>query len=129
MWKSTPLTCGKQGLMRLSTICPLRVQLVNHAKSKAYEVKWRTIRIFLQDVLRKFLCINTVRRKAGHAASAACAIPAPPGLEWSRQPSTCEASMTRTPDPDLEPGDEAKPGTPGTGEDLCEMCGGSGKLE
>jgi hypothetical protein len=42
---------------------------------------------------------------------------------------TSEAPMTRTPDPDLEPGDEAKPGTPGTGEDLCEMCGGSGKLE
>jgi hypothetical protein len=57
-------------MMRLSTICPLRVQLVNHAKSMAYEVKWRTIRIFLQDVLRKFLCINTARWKAVHAAAA-----------------------------------------------------------
>jgi hypothetical protein len=28
----------------------------------------------------------------------------------------------------LSPGDEAMPGTPGTGEDLCEDCGGSGKL-
>lgn len=26
----------------------------------------------------------------------------------------------------LKPGDEAMPGTPGTGEDLCEMCGGNG---
>ena len=28
----------------------------------------------------------------------------------------------------LSPGDEAKAGTPGTGEDLCEDCGGTGKL-
>jgi len=27
----------------------------------------------------------------------------------------------------LKPGDEAAPGTPGTGEDLCPVCGGSGK--
>lgn len=26
----------------------------------------------------------------------------------------------------LKPGDEAQPGTPGTGEDLCEDCGGRG---
>ena len=25
------------------------------------------------------------------------------------------------------PGDEAAPGTPGTGEDLCPQCNGSGK--
>lgn len=25
-------------------------------------------------------------------------------------------------------GDEAPPGTPGTGEDICPRCGGSGKL-
>ncbi len=29
----------------------------------------------------------------------------------------------------LKPGDEAVPGTPGTGEDLCPACGGSGKLK
>jgi RecJ-like exonuclease len=34
-----------------------------------------------------------------------------------------------TPDPDMKPGDEAEPGTPGAGEDLCETCGGSGKLD
>lgn len=32
------------------------------------------------------------------------------------------------PEPDLNPGDEAEPGTPGAGEDVCEACGGSGKL-
>lgn len=26
----------------------------------------------------------------------------------------------------LRPGDEAPPGTPGTGEDICPVCGGSG---
>lgn len=30
---------------------------------------------------------------------------------------------------DINPGDEAPPGTPGTGEDLCQHCGGSGKME
>ena len=27
------------------------------------------------------------------------------------------------------PGDDAAPGTPGTGEDLCPECGGSGTIE
>ena len=27
------------------------------------------------------------------------------------------------------PGDEAEPGTPGTGENLCRACNGSGKVE
>jgi len=26
----------------------------------------------------------------------------------------------------VNPGDEARPGTPGTGEDFCHVCGGSG---
>ncbi len=29
----------------------------------------------------------------------------------------------------MAPGDEAKPGTPGTGEDICRCCGGSGKMD
>lgn len=29
----------------------------------------------------------------------------------------------------LNPGDEAAPGTPGTGEDLCLECNGTGKRE
>ena len=28
----------------------------------------------------------------------------------------------------LNPGDEAAPGTPGAGEDICPKCGGTGKL-
>ena len=28
-----------------------------------------------------------------------------------------------------KPGDEAGPGTPGTGENLCRRCGGSGRVE
>ena len=27
----------------------------------------------------------------------------------------------------MAPGDEARPGTPGTGEDICPQCHGSGK--
>jgi RecJ-like exonuclease len=29
--------------------------------------------------------------------------------------------------PKMNPGDEAKPGTPGTGEDICPECNGKGK--
>ncbi len=32
-------------------------------------------------------------------------------------------------DPKLNPGDEAAPGTPGTGENVCPDCGGSGQIE
>lgn len=31
-------------------------------------------------------------------------------------------------DPERNPGDEAKQGTPGTAEDICDGCSGSGKL-
>lgn len=34
--------------------------------------------------------------------------------------------MATTP---TNPGDDAAPGTPGTGEDLCPRCGGSGELD
>jgi RecJ-like exonuclease len=37
--------------------------------------------------------------------------------------------MSTTPEPDLNPGDEAAPGTPGAAEDICPQCSGSGKLE
>lgn len=30
--------------------------------------------------------------------------------------------------PPMSPGDEAPAGTPGTGEDVCPRCGGSGRL-
>lgn len=29
----------------------------------------------------------------------------------------------------LNPGDDAAPGTPGTGEDICPRCGGKGTIE
>jgi DnaJ-class molecular chaperone len=29
----------------------------------------------------------------------------------------------------LNPGDDAPPGTPGTGENVCPQCSGSGKLQ
>ncbi|HEX8416808.1 MAG TPA: hypothetical protein VF641_04310 [Methylobacterium sp.] len=35
--------------------------------------------------------------------------------------------MTDTDPP--KPGDEAPPGVPGTGENLCRRCGGSGKVD
>lgn len=37
--------------------------------------------------------------------------------------------MAGTDDPTMNPGDEAPPGTPGTGEDLCAECHGSGKQD
>lgn len=33
------------------------------------------------------------------------------------------------PEQPLNPGDEAAPGTPNTGEDICPACGGSGELD
>lgn len=33
------------------------------------------------------------------------------------------------PDPEMRPGDQAPPGTPDTGENLCPACGGSGRTE
>ena len=31
--------------------------------------------------------------------------------------------------PEIHPGDEAAPGTPGTGEDICGVCMGTGKVD
>lgn len=33
------------------------------------------------------------------------------------------------PDPSTAPGDDAPPGTPGTGENVCLDCRGSGKID
>ncbi|MDB5762903.1 MAG: hypothetical protein JWQ21_1898 [Herminiimonas sp.] len=41
-------------------------------------------------------------------------------------PASGSSAGTSTP---LNPGDEAAPGTPGTGEDICPVCHGSGKKE
>lgn len=34
-----------------------------------------------------------------------------------------------SPTPPMNPGDDAPPGTPGTGEDICPRCRGSGKAD
>jgi hypothetical protein len=39
-----------------------------------------------------------------------------------------EGGTMATSNEPLNPGDEAAPGTPGAGEDICEVCAGSGKL-
>jgi RecJ-like exonuclease len=36
--------------------------------------------------------------------------------------------MAETDPKAANPGDEAPPGTPGTGEDICPKCSGSGKI-
>jgi hypothetical protein len=41
------------------------------------------------------------------------------------RPLTKEPVMAQQ--PPLNPGDEAEPGTPGSGEDVCPACDGSGK--
>ena len=33
----------------------------------------------------------------------------------------------RMSDPNIQPGDEAAPGTPGTGENICRHCNGTGE--
>jgi hypothetical protein len=39
-----------------------------------------------------------------------------------------DSAPSRT-QPPMNPGDEAPEGTPGTGEDLCPRCGGSGRID
>lgn len=42
--------------------------------------------------------------------------------------ATLENTMASTSEPDLKPGDEAAPGTPGAAEDICDECSGKGTL-
>ena len=37
--------------------------------------------------------------------------------------------MSGDPTSEMGPGDEAPPGTPGAGENICPTCGGAGKLD
>lgn len=39
-----------------------------------------------------------------------------------------ETAMSNS-NPEMNPGDEAAPGTPGTGEDICPTCHGNGRVE
>lgn len=43
----------------------------------------------------------------------------------SRRPGTPESQTGRQ---DINPGDQAPPGTEGTGENICRVCHGSGRL-
>ena len=43
-------------------------------------------------------------------------------------PMTSAADVPARPGP-MNPGDDAPPGTPGTGENVCPRCGGSGRIE
>jgi DnaJ-class molecular chaperone len=45
----------------------------------------------------------------------------------SDQPAGSHAKQSSGADAAMSPGDEAPAGTPGTGEDVCPNCGGSGR--
>ncbi len=47
----------------------------------------------------------------------------------SDQPAGSNGARPAAPAPALNPGDEAAPGTPGTGETFCPRCGGDGTLD
>jgi hypothetical protein len=59
-------------------------------------------------------CIDMVQASAMAGASKA------PGSTGGSRPDVSPPPMSR--------GDEAPAGTPGTGEDVCRTCGGTGKL-
>ena len=59
----------------------------------------------------------------GASIDLAMRTPAPPE---SPQPSP--GTSAAGPTAPMAPGDEASPGTPGTGEDVCRTCGGTGPL-
>lgn len=46
----------------------------------------------------------------------------------NHQPGTLFAGSSKLP-PEMAPGDEAPAGTPGTGENVCRMCGGTGRVD
>lgn len=54
---------------------------------------------------------------------AAVAAPDPSG-----RPAACGGDEPGGAQGPMSPGDEAAPGTPGTGEGVCPRCGGTGKL-
>lgn len=52
----------------------------------------------------------------------------PTGTEWSAGPSGHAAGQPSGAQAPMAPGDEAPAGAPGTGEDICPRCGGTGRL-
>lgn len=62
----------------------------------------------------------------GASLDLAVRAPASPGA--SDPPAGAAGTRGASPTPPMAPGDEAPAGTPGTGEDLCRACGGTGLL-
>lgn len=54
--------------------------------------------------------------------------PSDPSSSAGRNQAPAGVPAPAAPAP-MSPGDEAPPGTPGTGENLCRRCGGSGTLD
>jgi len=48
-------------------------------------------------------------------------------IQTNQQSQTQPQADQYRPDAQLNPGDDAAVGTPGTGEDICQTCHGSGK--
>ena len=42
---------------------------------------------------------------------------------------TLRAATANSTPPDQDPGDDAPAGTPGTGENVCPVCGGTGRVD
>jgi hypothetical protein len=53
---------------------------------------------------------------------------APPRAPPDKPAANPSVAGEEDPGAALDPGDEAAPGTPGTGEAVCHRCGGSGKV-
>ena len=51
-----------------------------------------------------------------------------PSRSSRNKPANPSVAGEEDPGAALDPGDEATPGTPGTGEAVCHRCGGSGKF-
>ena len=54
--------------------------------------------------------------------------PSHPGTEVPEHAGSAVAGQVVPDTTSPHPGDEALPGTPGTGEDVCQRCAGGGKL-
>jgi len=50
-----------------------------------------------------------------------------PESSFTDQPASGGTNPVSSPAP-MSPGDEAPPGTPGTGPDVCPKCGGTGQI-
>ncbi|MYZ48563.1 hypothetical protein [Propylenella binzhouense] len=46
-----------------------------------------------------------------------------------KDPTKAQAAVETGANPGANPGDEAAPGTPGSGENICPVCGGTGRLD